>query len=844
MRDLGKRVICSIIFCMYFSVNVFTHGIIYDTTIESLSNNNRYTFDRGNETIYFGVAEKVDVDYRDNVYSMSLSPDSDKLATASYNRDSKINQVKIFETNSWKCIRNLTGFTRKIWCVEWSPDGSRLAASSEDMIIMVFDTTSWECIYRLTGHTGWVYCVSWAPYRNLLASSSEDKSIKIWDMNDGTCLQTLTKHTSYVKKVSWSPNGTRLASCADNDVVFIWDSYQWDLLRILNHTDSVRSISWKSDGSQMASGCGSHRSENNTIKIWDTNTFCCMETKFVKAIPWDVSWCPNGDKILFITDSIHCLDTTLSEDIIISSGPKNEERGFPECVIWLNDSSFISGHNIGLRTLIIWSNDSDRDGYADRVDVFPNDPAAYLDTDNDGYPDVWSEGKSQEHSTSGLHLDRFPNDPAASLDIDNDGFPDEWNPGKSEEDSTSDPILRLDEFPNNPEAAIDSDGDGYPDPMNYRYRDPMDYRYRDNIGPVPDKNTVALWHLNEVSGNIVHDSSGNGNDGIVKYASWESGKYGNGLKFNGKSDIVLIPDSNSLSITSAITIEIWMKVENKSTIYPDSFNIPVIIKNDLRKYPSYQLGINGTMIPGSMELTIGAASTSREIFACGYTDIMDDRWHHIVGTWEGWGTNARLYVDGVKDGNSGTLDSIIKDTDYPLTIGNAYNPEWNHNYEWNSGLEIIIDEVIIYDRALNLEEIVEHSQGRYVPSFQFDAFPEDPAASLDTDHDGYPDKWNEGMNINHSTTGLRLDAFPNDLAASLDTDGDGYPDEWNIYCCSRYPSTTGLVLDAYPKDPDKHEKDINHFSDNKVLYAIIIAGVFIICMLSLYNIYAIKMKRK
>ncbi len=41
-------------------------------------------------------------------------------------------------------------------------------------------------------------------------------------------------------------------------------------------------------------------------------------------------------------------------------------------------------------------------------------------------------------------------------------------------------------------------------------------------------------------------------------------------------------------------------------------------------------------------------------------------------------------------------------------------------------------------------------------------FPEDPAASIDTDGDGYPDGWNEGMTESDSTTGLVLDAFPED----------------------------------------------------------------------------------
>lgn len=54
-----------------------------------------------------------------------------------------------------------------------------------------------------------------------------------------------------------------------------------------------------------------------------------------------------------------------------------------------------------------------------------------------------------------------------------------------------------------------------------------------------------------------------------------------------------------------------------------------------------------------------------------------------------------------------------------------------------------------------------------------DAFPLDPAASIDSDGDGYPDFWNAGMDADDSTTGLQLDAYPDDAACFLPEHGDG-----------------------------------------------------------------------
>lgn len=92
--------------------------------------------------------------------------------------------------------------------------------------------------------------------------------------------------------------------------------------------------------------------------------------------------------------------------------------------------------------------DSDSDGWTDKVDSFPFDPAAYLDSDGDGYPDSWVYKRSQDDSTSNpkLELDMFPGDPSEWKDSDMDGFGD-----------------NKDVFPTDPSEHLDSDYDGVGD---------------------------------------------------------------------------------------------------------------------------------------------------------------------------------------------------------------------------------------------------------------------------------------------------------------------------------------------------------------------------------------------
>jgi len=74
--------------------------------------------------------------------------------------------------------------------------------------------------------------------------------------------------------------------------------------------------------------------------------------------------------------------------------------------------------------------DDDGDGIPNSTDAFPNDIAASIDTDGDGYPDRWNDGYTQADSTTGLTLDAYPDDATQNIviathnDLDADGDSD------------------------------------------------------------------------------------------------------------------------------------------------------------------------------------------------------------------------------------------------------------------------------------------------------------------------------------------------------------------------------------------------------------------------------------
>ena len=81
-------------------------------------------------------------------------------------------------------------------------------------------------------------------------------------------------------------------------------------------------------------------------------------------------------------------------------------------------------------------------------------------------------------------------------------------------------------------------------------------------------------------------------------------------------------------------------------------------------------------------------------------------------------------------------------------------------------------------------------------SDSYDAFPYDPAASIDSDGDGFPDAFNASATPEQiAASGLIVDAFPNDPTAAIDTDGDGLPDQFVVGSDTLHPFTLSEDFD-------------------------------------------------
>jgi hypothetical protein len=197
----------------------------------------------------------------------------------------------------------------------------------------------------------------------------------------------------------------------------------------------------------------------------------------------------------------------------------------------------------------------------------------------------------------------------------------------------------------------------------------------------PHPGLVGWWRLDEGSGTVAGDNSGNANSGTITGAAWVTGKYGQALNFDGTTRYVSIP---SIDIgTGDITISVWVKFTNS----PNSG----IISNMQSTGTGYLLQTNGG---NKFTFSLGKAwvwtSISSNIV---YNDGL---FHNVVALRQSG--NMVLFVDGVRQ--SGTaINNVNTTTQAPLAMGRAY-ADLNQNY-FNG----VIDEAKIFNRALSETEI-------------------------------------------------------------------------------------------------------------------------------------------
>jgi Concanavalin A-like lectin/glucanases superfamily/VanZ like family len=145
---------------------------------------------------------------------------------------------------------------------------------------------------------------------------------------------------------------------------------------------------------------------------------------------------------------------------------------------------------------------------------------------------------------------------------------------------------------------------------------------------------AAAYDFDEGAGSVLNDISGHGNTGQIRGATWTSqGKFGGALAFDGVDNVVVIPHSPSLDLTSAMTLEAW--------IYPTAAQRGwrAILQKEFDTYFLLASSRAGALKPGGGG-TFGSSTETLATLAV----VPTNSWTHVAVVYDG--AVLQLYING------------------------------------------------------------------------------------------------------------------------------------------------------------------------------------------------------
>jgi arabinan endo-1,5-alpha-L-arabinosidase len=198
---------------------------------------------------------------------------------------------------------------------------------------------------------------------------------------------------------------------------------------------------------------------------------------------------------------------------------------------------------------------------------------------------------------------------------------------------------------------------------------------------------VAMWLLDEGSGDVVADESGNGHEGILEgdYEWLAAGKFGSALNFTqGRVRVDHADDMDLVDFSMAI----WIKLPGATGTYQ------MVMGKEGWPDRNYSMWV----LPTNM--TAGFTSGADDI-QVGGGEVANDEWHYLVATYDG--SELIAYVDGVVAGQRGAAGDP-NTCACPFFIG-SQPPA-------GGGPAVgAIDEVAVYNHALDEDEVADTMEG-------------------------------------------------------------------------------------------------------------------------------------
>lgn len=207
---------------------------------------------------------------------------------------------------------------------------------------------------------------------------------------------------------------------------------------------------------------------------------------------------------------------------------------------------------------------------------------------------------------------------------------------------------------------------------------------------------TSYWGLDEGSGATV--SGGEGQTGRLinmdPATSWAEGHSGSALRFNGVNSYVTMPDTSAVEITTAGTVAAWININSFKNTFAGVVHKGT--RTDFRD-EAYSLQFwSGNKIYWGITTASGSHPNVQSP-----TAPPTGTWIHVLGTWDS--SAMKLYVNGALVASGPGVESIRSPGAFNIGAQLDGSPYY--------GFDGLIDDVRVYNRALNANEVATVATG-------------------------------------------------------------------------------------------------------------------------------------
>jgi WD40 repeat protein len=237
--------------------------------------------------------------FRPDVFSMAISPDGKRLATAGsvgvvggpHGLPGGV--VSVWDMETGQVIHQSATLSTAAGAVAWSADGKRYAAGTngaggelpESGEIWVWDTETGKVLHHFNvksqvaqGEWASAGDVTMSPDGKRVAvpvtAGSRAKpaglvigdtgaSVQVWDLATGNCTQVVSGLTASVRRVVFSPDGKLLATAGSDNRVRVWDVESGKEHETRQCDGRVTAVVFRPDGQRIAVGI-----TDGSVRIW------------------------------------------------------------------------------------------------------------------------------------------------------------------------------------------------------------------------------------------------------------------------------------------------------------------------------------------------------------------------------------------------------------------------------------------------------------------------------------------------------------------------------------------------------------------------------------------------